>query len=111
MKTGYRKILRDVRRAKGPTILVVLSIAVGVFAVGLVAAMNEIMPANRARSFRESNPAHITFSVSGPIDDDALRGLARVAGVADVEGELGTTVPWRPGPDTPGRGATVILRA
>src|SRR3990172_4875350 len=110
MKTGYRKILRDVRRDKGRTILVVLSIAVGVFAVGLVSAMNEIMPANMARSFRESNPAHITFSVSGLIDDDALRGLARVAGVTDVEGELRTTVRWRPNPDTPWRDAPLIVR-
>ncbi len=110
MKTAYRKTLRDVWRDKGRTILVVLSIAVGVFAVGLVSAMNEIMPANMARSFRESNPAHITFSVSGLIDDDALRGLARVAGVADVEGELHTTVRWRPGPDTPWRDAPLIVR-
>src|SRR3989304_2879433 len=62
MKTGYRKILRDVRRDKGRTILVVLSIAVGVFAV------------------------------------------------TDVEGELRTTVRWRPNPDTPWRDAPLIVR-
>jgi 2'-5' RNA ligase len=45
-----------------------------------------------ARSFRESNPAHITLSASGWIDDEALRELARVAGVEDAEGELRTVV-------------------
>ena len=110
MKTGYRKIARDVWRDKGRTLLVVLSIAVGVFAVGLVSAMNEIMPANMARSFRESNPAHIMLWVSTPIDGDALRGLARVAGVADVEGELRTAVRWRPDPATPWRDAPLVVR-
>jgi len=110
MKTGYRKIARDVWRDKGRTLLVVLSIAVGVFAVGVVSAMNELMPANMARSFRESNPAHLIFWVSPLIDDGALRGLSRVAGVAGVEGELRTSVRWRPDPAAPWRDAPLVVR-
>jgi len=110
MKTGYRKILRDVWRSKGRTLLVVLSITVGVFAVGLVSGMNELMPNTMTSSFRESDPAHISLFPRGQIDDDVLDSLARLPGVAGVEGVLQVGARWRPDPKSPWRDATITAR-
>ncbi len=111
MKTGYRKILRDLWRSKGRTLLVVLSITIGVFAVGLVAGMSDLMLADMTGSFRESNPAHITLFLRGAIDDkDTLDSLARLPGVAGIEGAAELGARWQPGPNTPWRNATLIVR-
>ncbi len=110
MKTGYRKILRDLWGSKGRTLLAVLSITIGVFAVGLVTGMSDLMLANMTGSFRDSNPAHITLSLRRPIDDDQLDSLARLPGVAGVEGVLQVGARWRPDPNTPWRDALIVAR-
>lgn len=110
MNTGYRKIIRDLWHDKGRTLLVVLSITVGVFAVGMVSGMTELMPANMSSSFIKSNPAHITLGVGGFVNDDELRSLTRVPGVSGVEGVLRTTIRWRPNADTPWHDALFIVR-
>src|SRR3972149_6600901 len=111
MKTGYRKILRDLWREKGRTLLVVLSITVGVFAVGLVAAMGDLMVSDLTGSFRDSNPAHITLWLRGAITDESvLDNLARLPGVAGVEGIAQLGARWRPDPNSPWRDATILVR-
>ena len=111
MKTGYRKILRDLWREKGRTLLVVLSITVGVFAVGLVASMSDLMLSNMTGSFRDSNPAHVTLYLRGAISDDSvLDNLARLPGVAGVEGATQIGARWRPTPDSPWRDVTLVIR-
>ena len=111
MKTGYLKIWRDLWRSLGRTILAVLSITVGVFAVGLVSGMNDFLPASMSRSFRESQPAHITLFVQRAIGDDEVASLARLPGVAGVEGVLITGARWRPDANTPWRDARIVVRS
>ncbi|HLF25443.1 MAG TPA: FtsX-like permease family protein [Anaerolineae bacterium] len=111
VRTGYRKILRDLWRSKGRTLLVVLSITVGVFAVGLVAGMSDLMLANMTGSFRDSNPAHLTLFLNGALDDrGVLDSLERLPGVAGVEGATQLRVRWRTAPNTPWRDATLGMR-
>jgi putative ABC transport system permease protein len=112
MKTGYRKILRDLWRDKGRTLLVVLSITIGVFAVGLISAMSDLMVSNLTGSYRASNPAHITLFLNRALTDFAtLDALARVDGVAAVEGLTEVGARWRPDPNTPWRDAVITVRA
>ena len=56
MRIGYRKILRDLWRSKGRTLLAVLSIAVGVFAVGMVSGMSDLMPARMMSRLSRNQP-------------------------------------------------------
>ena len=44
MRRGYTKILRDLKRNWGRAALAVLSIAIGVFAVGVNSGMMDMMP-------------------------------------------------------------------
>ncbi len=110
MNTGYRKIWRDVWRSLGRTILTVLSITVGVFAIGMVAGLSDIMPTSLLGSYRESNPSHLIFYLLAErVDDNVLSSLARLPGVAGVAGKLQLPSRWRPDPDTPWRNATIVV--
>src|SRR5512135_2113406 len=103
MRIGYRKILRDLWRSKGRTLLAVLSIAVGVFAVGMVSGMSDLMPARMLSSYSDTNPAHVLIVLSGIVTDDDVARLARVPGVLDIEGLRDLGARWQ-------RDPTVALR-
>ena len=44
MRIGFRKILRDLWRSKGRTLLAVLSIFIGVFAIGTISGLRDLLP-------------------------------------------------------------------
>jgi len=50
MKTAFRKIWRDLWNNKGRTALVVLSIGVGVLALGMITASNALMDRQMTKS-------------------------------------------------------------
>jgi putative ABC transport system permease protein len=53
----WRKVLRDLWGNKARTILVVLSIAVGIFAVGMIVGTREVMTREMQASWAAANPA------------------------------------------------------
>jgi putative ABC transport system permease protein len=110
MRIGFRKILRDLWRSKGRTLLAVASIFIGVFAVGMVSGMSDLMPARMIDSYRETNPAHIFMAFAGTIDQDVVSRLERTPGVAAIEGGRGFGAQWRLNPSAPWRNATIVLR-
>ena len=110
MRIGFRKILRDLWRSKGRTLLAVVSIAVGVFAVGMVSGMSDLMPARMMSSYRETSPAHVTINLSGSITDDDLARLTRVPGVLDIEGIRNLGARWQPNPNAALRDVLITIR-
>ncbi len=110
MRIGFRKILRDLWRSKGRTVLAVVSIAVGVFAVGMVSGMSDLVPARMMSSYRETNPAHVTIYLSGIVTNDDLARLARVPGVLDIEGLRNLGARWQPNPNAALRDVVIIIR-
>ncbi len=84
MSIGFRKIFRDLWRSKGRTALAVLSIFIGVFAVGMVSGIGDMLPSRMIGSYRETTPAHINLFLSGAVTDDDLAALSRLPGVAGV---------------------------
>ena len=110
MSIGYRKILRDLWRSKGRTLLAVLSITIGVFAVGVVTGLNDFLPTNMTRSYRESNPAHLILYPNGMVDANVVRNLTHVTGVAATEGLIQFSARWRPDANTPWRDMTIYAR-
>ncbi len=95
MNTAYRKVLRDLWGNKGRTLLVVVSIAAGVLAVGMITASNRILARQILQAHQASNPAHAHLFLSGSVDDATVRSLATTPGLAGIEGFTELTVQWK----------------
>ncbi len=95
MRTAYRKVLRDLWRNKGRTFLVVMSIAAGVLAVGMITASNQILARQILRAHHASNPSHAWLYLNGPVDEATIRSLSRLPGVAAMEGFADIGVQWK----------------
>ncbi|MCB9444960.1 MAG: FtsX-like permease family protein [Ardenticatenaceae bacterium] len=83
--TRWRKVILDLLGNKARTILVVLAITVGVFAVGFVASAQSILLRELGRGYDASNKASATLYTS-PIDDEMVGRIARMPEVAAAEG-------------------------
>jgi putative ABC transport system permease protein len=94
----WDKIWRDLWEHKGRTIQVVLIIAVGTFAIGMIIATRQFMIAGMQDSWRASAPATIYLWADPGIDDDALAVLRHVEGVAELEGLFQEAIEWRKSP-------------
>ncbi|MCE1252534.1 MAG: FtsX-like permease family protein [Anaerolineae bacterium] len=81
----WRKIISDLLSNKGRTLLVILSIAVGVFAVGFVMTSFDILLTDMNTDYLASSPHEAVLYIS-PVTEDDLAPLRRVAGVAEIEG-------------------------
>lgn len=81
----WRKVWADLWHDKLRTLLVVSSIAVGTFAVGVVAGFGIVVEREMSADFCSINP-HSAIITSAPFDADLLRVIRRLPGVAHAEG-------------------------
>ena len=79
----WRKVLRDLQGNIVRTILVVLSIAVGVFAIGMILGTNEVISRDLPDTYADKNPAHAELNVA-PFDPELLGTLSNVDGVSEI---------------------------
>jgi putative ABC transport system permease protein len=84
MKPRWRKVIHDLLDNKARTLLVVLSIAVGVFSIGVIAGAYQIIGADLRASYSAIKPANIELRM-GNFDDDMLELIRNRHGVADAE--------------------------
>jgi len=110
MSIVWRKVWRDLWHNKLRTILVVLSTAVGVFALGLVFGSSSVMRARMTESHIESNAPHLELYTS-PIDQDIVEFVRREPGIADTEGESGAGFRWKFEGEEDWRDGRVVGRA
>ncbi len=85
MRPSWQKVLADLWINKTRTLLVVASIAVGVFAIGTIASTYVILSEDIGVSYSSAQPANIEI-VSDPFDDDLLKSVRAIPGVVDAEG-------------------------
>ncbi len=95
----WRKVGRDLGVARTRTVLVVLSIAVGVFAVGTIAGANALLQGGLRDAYAASLPASASFA-TGPIGDDIVQMVGGIQGVGEAEGRRSVTVRLQAGPDS-----------
>ncbi len=94
----WRKVLRDLSHNKTRTLLVVLSIAIGVFAVGMIVHTALWSIEQVKQDYGLANAAHATVYAED-LDDDMLLAIAHVDGVVDADGRSSITVRIRRGPE------------
>lgn len=83
----WAKVLRDLWEHKTRTLLVVLSIAVGVFAVGMIASTQQILSRQLMESYLGVNPGNAIIATT-PFDDDLLKSVRRMPEVEDAAARL-----------------------
>ena len=110
MGMTWSKVWRDMARNRARTALVVLSIAVGVFALGLVFGLSGVLEARIVESHRASIPAHVTFW-GGPFSRETVDALHREPGVAVAEGETATSFRWKLEGEGTWRAGDLVARA
>jgi putative ABC transport system permease protein len=87
----WRKVLGDLWSNKTRTLLVVLSIAIGVFAIGMVTGGREILMRDLNGDWNATNPASASIAAND-IDDDLVATIRRMPGVADAQASKSVTV-------------------
>jgi putative ABC transport system permease protein len=85
MKPRWRKVFLDLFENKGRTLLVVFSIAVGVFSIGVIAGTYVIISNDMSVTYAANNPANIEFRMDD-FDDDMLTTIRNTPGIEDAEG-------------------------
>lgn len=85
IRPRWRKVISDLWDNKLRTLLVVLSIAVGVFAVGMIAGSYVIISTDMSVSYASSQPANIEVWVDG-FTDDLVDSITNNPQVLDAEG-------------------------
>lgn len=85
MKPRWRKVLHDLVDNKGRTLLVVFSIAVGVFSIGVIAGAYQIISRDMSTSYSINKPANIELRMTD-FDEDVLTSIHNEEGVQDAEG-------------------------
>src|SRR5258706_7066899 len=83
MGIAFRKVWRDLWNNKGRTLLVVLSIGVGVLAVGMITASNNLIIRQMVLSQESSQPSMVNLYLRGAIDDATVKSLSRLPGVTE----------------------------
>jgi putative ABC transport system permease protein len=96
----WRKVLHDLTDNRARTLLVVFSVAVGVFAVGVIGGTYVIISQDMSASYGAGNPANIELRTS-PFDQEMVDSVAGLRGVAESEGRSFLTPRMRSGPDRP----------
>jgi len=84
MKPRWRKILHDLVDNKGRTLLVVFSIAVGVFSIGVIAGAYQIISNDMSVSYAANQPANIEMRMTN-FDNDVLTSMRSQKNVENAE--------------------------
>lgn len=91
MRPRNKKILYDFRSIPSRSILVILSIFVGLFAVGMIMTLWVCIPADLRQGYEESNPANIYFRLSS-FDNSLIRSVKKWENVKDALGSSVATL-------------------
>ena len=82
----WRKVARDFGAYPARTMLVIASIAIGVFAVGTIAGANALLDASLQNAYATSRAANATLYTATGFDRDLVESVRRMPGVADAQG-------------------------
>lgn len=81
----WRKVWRDLWLNRTRSLLVILSIAVGVFAVGVIASTRSVLSTQLNAAYMAINPASAIILTFKPFNDDVVTAISKMPEVAAVE--------------------------
>ena len=86
LSARWTKVLNDLLGNKTRTGLIVLSISVGLFAIGMIANARIILAQDLDMGYVAVNPSSGTIRTLEPFDEGFVQAVGRIEGVAEVEG-------------------------
>jgi putative ABC transport system permease protein len=86
MQPRWRKVFLDLIENKARTLLVVFSIAVGVFSIGVIAGAYVIISNDMSVSYAANNPANVEVRMLSNFDDEVLTSVSNMRGIREAEG-------------------------
>lgn len=109
MSPRWRKVLRDLSSNRTRTLLVLMSIGVGTFALGLTVSTSAILSRELPQTYLNANPSTAVL-FTAPCDEQAIQTARSVAGVTLVTGRRTLVVRAQVGPDVWQRLELVAVR-
>lgn len=85
MRPRWQKVFSDLRGNLGRTTLVIASIAVGLFAFGVIATLYVVIRQDMREGYAAVQPANIRLRTSY-VDDDMLASIRDLPGVEEIQG-------------------------
>ncbi|MEM7030495.1 MAG: FtsX-like permease family protein [Chloroflexota bacterium] len=111
MNVIWYKVWFDLWENKLRTSLAVLSIAVGVFAIGAIFGMVDQLLSGMDRAHQAVTPSHIFMAFNDYIDQRTVDGLKKTNGVEGIEALNEAAVRYKIKPDDEWQAARLIMRA
>jgi putative ABC transport system permease protein len=106
----WDKVWADLWGNKTRTILAVLSIAAGVFAIGAIFGMVDQLMSSMDEAHRAVSPSHIDMALADEIDRRIADSLAKIEGVEEVEVLNSVTVRYKLDPQDEWKQGEMIMR-
>ncbi len=107
----WDKVRFDLWHRKARTLLAVLSIAAGVFAIGAMFGLADQMLSGMNAAHQSVNPSHLNIILRRPIDRATATALTDIPGVVGVEPLNIATVRYKTDPDqATWQAATIVAR-
>jgi putative ABC transport system permease protein len=110
MSVIWQKVWFDLWHNKVRTLLSVLSIAAGVFAIGAIFGMTDTMLGGMDAAHQSVTPSHINLFLTSFISRDDALALRSVSGVADVEPYNSVTVRYQLRPEDEWKQGMLVMR-
>lgn len=110
MSVIWHKVWFDLWQRKGRTILAVLSIAAGVFAIGMIFGMVDQLLSTMDASHIATRPSHLNVIIAGNVDQDTAESVLNVEGVEGVEPMNLISGRYKTTPDEAWQSATFVMR-
>jgi putative ABC transport system permease protein len=110
MSVIWEKVRVDLWGNKVRTILAVLSISAGVFAIGVTFGMADQLLSGMDQAHQSVFPSHINMFLNKRIDRDTARSLKKIEGVEDVEPSNQVAVRYKIHPEDAWETGIVVMR-
>jgi len=109
IRPRWRKVVRDIWRNRARTVLVVLSIAVGVFAIGMIAGTRVVLSRAANESWLATNPPSALLFTDENFDQDQVEVVRSMRVVAEAEAWRQLTLSFKLTPDAEWRSLDLIV--
>jgi putative ABC transport system permease protein len=110
MSVIWRKVWFDIWNYKGRTLLAVLSIAAGLFAVGAIFGLVDQLLTGMDRAHADVSPSHVNIILRNFITQDVVNDLKTIPGVVDIDPLNQVAVRYRINPDDDWQLGMMVMR-